>query len=160
MESAIRLPPRHGRPPLVSTRGRVEQVTQTAPVGLQRSLLTLAARLPGVLLGPSALCVPGTCAYLLSPALARGPAEVFLDGTEFGHAHPFYDGSQHLVLPPALADEVVATGWGVHAEPDGSVLVYGPLDDEQLQTVWQLVLAAYHRAASGPLEDADREGTP
>jgi hypothetical protein len=128
-------------------------------VGLQRALLTLAAQLPGVILGPTALCVPGTCAYLLSPALARGPADAFMDGTEFGHAHPLYDGSQHLVLPTALAEEVVQTGWGTHAEPDGSVLVYGPLDEEQLQTVWQLVLAAYHRAASGPPEDAEREGT-
>ncbi len=124
-------------------------MTQCAPPELQDVLLELAAALPGVRIGPSNICTPGSRGCQLAPAVATGPAQAFFSGTEFGHVHPSYDGSLHLILPVRLAERVVAAGWGTAAEPDGSVLVYGPRNEAELETVWQLLLAAYRQAAPG-----------
>ncbi|MFE4605151.1 luciferase family protein [Kitasatospora indigofera] len=139
-------PKRSGHPPLVSTDLPVEQLTQSAPVPLQERLRLAFAGLPGVQLGPSFVCVPGTRAGHLAPTVAHGPLEAFLAGTEFGHLHPPYDGSVHLMLPGPVAGRVVADGWGEPAQPPGSVLVYGPRDDEEAETVRELVLASYRFA--------------
>ncbi len=144
---------------MTSTDGRVEQITQTAPGRLQRTLLAMVGALPGVTVGPSAVCVAGSRGCHLDPTVAVGPPRAFFAGTEFAHLHPQYDGSVHLMLPTEVAEHVIATGWGVSAEPRVSVLVYGPLDDNELVTVWLLVLAAYRQAAPG-LIPGTAEGTP
>jgi hypothetical protein len=160
------IPARIGRAPLVSTRGRVEQITQSAPLELQQILLELAGALPGVRIGPSHICVAGSRACHLAPTIAVGPARAFFSGTEFGHMHPLYDGSLHLNLPDRLAGRVLAAGWGACAEPGASVLVYGPRDDDELDIVWQLLLAAYRHGAparatgEGTLHDADPDPQP
>lgn len=153
------VPIRSRRQPLTSTRGRIEQITQPAPPHLQRLLLDMAAALPGVTIGPSSVCVPGSRGCHLDPTLVNGPAKAFFAGAEFGHLHPAYDGSVHLRLPADLAGRVVRSGWGVSTDPEGSVLVYGPQDDAELVTVWLLLLAAYRQAASGRPRVAAREGS-
>ena len=144
------LPRRAGSAPLVSTTPPVEQITQPVPVELQRSLCRRLAALPGVDIRPSYVCFPGSRAGHLAPTLAHGPVQAFLAGTEFAHLHPEYDGSLHLVLPPVLAEEVVAAGLGVPAEPRGSLLLYGPQDESQTETVWLLLQAAYRYACTAP----------
>ncbi|WP_051945033.1 luciferase domain-containing protein [Streptacidiphilus rugosus] len=154
----LHLPQREGRPPLVSTRGRVEQITQSAPADLQRVLLQMAAALPGVRIGPSLVCLPGTRACHLSHSLAAGPAQAFFAGTEFGHLHPVYDGSLHLMLPAPVAEQVIATGWGAASEPEGSVLVFAPRDEAEVEIVWQLLLTAYRHAASAQTRRPGHDG--
>jgi hypothetical protein len=153
------VPIRSRRKPLTSTRGRIEQITQPAPPHLQKLLLDMAAALPGVTIGPSSVCVPGSRGCHLDPMLVSGPTQAFFAGAEFGHLHPAYDGSVHLRLPPDLAGRVVGSGWGVATDPSGSVLVYGPQDDTELVTVWLLLLAAYRHAASGRPRVLAREGS-
>ncbi|MCU7822162.1 luciferase family protein [Kitasatospora sp. DSM 101779] len=140
------LPVRTGPRPLVSVEPPVEQITQCGPAPLRAALEQLLGALPGVRLGPSFDCVPGSAAGHVSPTLAHGPAEAFLAVTEFGHLHPPYDGSLHLMLPPALAAEVVGSGWGTPGAPTGSVLVYGPRDEREAEVARQLLLASYHWA--------------
>ncbi|MEY9870865.1 hypothetical protein ABH931_000319 [Streptacidiphilus sp. MAP12-33] len=142
------MPPRRGRPPLVSVKERAEQLTQAPSPELQQRLLDQAAALRGVRIGPSYVCVPGSRAYHLSPTLAHGPVQAFFAGTEFGHLHPPYDGSLHLMLPPETAEQVCEAGWGVSCAPAGSVLVFGPRDEDELHTVW-LLLQTAHRRATG-----------
>jgi len=153
------IPLRIGHAPRVSTSGRIEQVTQCSPVPLQQLLLEMVAALPGVRIGPTGSCVPGSRGCRLVPALALGPARAFLLDTEFGHLHPVYDGSLHLRLPSPLAGRAVAAGWAVAAEPAGSLLVYGPRDESELDVAWQLLLAAYRQAAPGRAPAAP-EGDP
>ena len=73
--------------------------------------------------------------------------EVIARGREFAHIHP--DGSLHLSLPPERAREAVEKGW---AEPhpiasyigiDGMVMLYTPLDQEELEVVFQLIVESY-----------------
>jgi hypothetical protein len=140
------LPPRPGRPPVVAGSGPSEQLTQVAPVRSQESLLLIGSTLPGVEVRPSIGCVRGSRAWHLSPTMAHGPARSFLCGTEFGHLHPSYDGSVHLVLPPDLVQELTAARWGI---PSGhAVLIYGPRDEEETEFIGSLLRVA-HREAAG-----------
>ncbi|MEW2290768.1 luciferase family protein [Streptomyces sp. NPDC047841] len=137
------LPLRRGAAPLVVTGDPVEQLTDPAPAALRQRLVDAVAALDGVRTGPSYVCVRGTCAFHLAPVLAHGPAEAFLAGSEFGHVHPPYDGSVHLMLPGRWARWAVAAGWGVTVVPRGSLLVYGPRDDEETAVVELLMTQAY-----------------
>lgn len=69
-------------------------------------------------------------------------------GREFAHIHP--DGSLHVALPPERAREAVSKGW---AEPhplaqylgnEGMVMLYTPLDKEELDVVFGLILDSYN----------------
>lgn len=148
---AIRVPRRRGEPPLVSAAPH-EQVTQTAPPQLQERLYELAAALPEVEVGQSFDAVAGSRAFHLPPLRARGPAEAFLQGTEFAHLHPGYDGSMHLALPPRLRQAVLDAGWGQVNPDSGTLLVYGPRDDQELDVVWTLLRSAYRYALEGSAE--------
>jgi len=135
-----------------------QQLSQNATADLQEQLFMRIATLDGVVVGPSHVSVPGARAFHLDPKRARGPLEAFMVGTEFAHLHPAYDGSLHLVLPEPQAREVIAKGWGEFhplveqgVMPPTNVMVYGPRDEAELESVISIVLAA-HANASG---DAD-----
>ena len=137
------------------------QLTQLASVALQEALFERCARLPGVLVGRSHVSVPGARAFHLDGEHAGGQREAFMAGTEFAHLHPSYDGSLHLVLPEADAREVIARGWGEFhplveqgVMPPINVMIYGPRDEDELETVWQIVQAS-HANATGVATQVD-----
>jgi phospholipase/carboxylesterase len=104
------LEPRRGDPPLTTRPSRQQpfphqQLTQTAPIGLQDELFARVLTLPGVSTGDSCVSVPGARAFILDPALAAGPAAAFQCETEFAHLHPPGDGSLHIALPPVWVPE-------------------------------------------------------
>jgi phospholipase/carboxylesterase len=73
---------------------------------------------------------------------------------EFAHLHPTYDGSLHVALPPAQAADAIGKGWalahplaGVRLTP-GMVLVYGPRDEAELDTV-AAIIETSHAYAQG-----------
>ena len=118
-------------------------------------LFARATALAGTRTGPSRISVPGARGLTLEhPA---GPAAAFLvpEVAEYAHVHPTYDGSLHLALPVAQAADLVAKGWGAPHPwagtrlTPGFVMVFGPRDAEELETVAG-VLAASHRYASTP----------
>lgn len=151
-----KLPVRRGKRPEVSVTTPQQQESQNAPASLQKELFAQLEKLEGVTTAPSAISVPGARAFVLGPAAARGPADAFIVPAvgEFAHLHPEYDGSLHLVLPIPLAHDALAKGWAV-AHPlgglrltPGMVMIYGPRDDEELETVVGIVRAS-HEFASG-----------
>jgi hypothetical protein len=144
------IPDRKGDPPVVSGPFPHEQVTQTAPTHLQERVLQLAAGLAGVEIAPSYTDVDGTRAFHLAPALARGPREAFLAATEFAHIHPVYDGSLHLALPPDYARALEKAGWGERHPETGSLLLFGPRDEEEAELVCRLVRVSYRYALGDP----------
>ena len=93
-----------------------QQLTQTAPIGLQEELFVRVQTLPGVSTGDSCVSVPGAAgASILDPALAAGPAAAFQCATESAHLHPPGHGSLHIALPPLdLYQAVQAAGWATH----------------------------------------------
>jgi phospholipase/carboxylesterase len=153
------LPRRRGEAPKTDHAMPHQQNSQNAAPELQEELFRRISALNGVDAGPSHVSVPGARAFHLDPEHAGGPPEAFMVGTEFAHLHPPYDGSLHLVLSEAQARDVIARGWGeLHplAEqgvmPPTTLMVYGPRDAEELETVMAIVSASYANAAGDRAE--------
>jgi phospholipase/carboxylesterase len=149
------LPKRTGARPSVSSTIPQEQHTDNAPAELQERLYARIAALPGVTSRQSAISVPGARGFMLDPP-RLGPDDAFLvpAAGEFAHLHPGYDGSLHVALPPALATDLIAKGWGV-AHPlagvrltPGMVMLFGPRDAGEL-AVTGGVVATSHAWAAG-----------
>lgn len=109
--------------------------------------------LPGVTPGRSGVSVPQTRALHLDPTFALGPRTAFMAGYEFAHLHGASDGSLHAHLPGEVADEAIQAGWAeLHPLarrgilPSNTVMIYGPRDDAELETVWGLVKTSYNFA--------------
>lgn len=147
------LPLRAGHRPQVSWTIPQEQRSDNAPRELQEKLLSRISTLAGVSSRQSAISVPGATGLMLGPAPAATSDGFLVPSVgEFAHQHPAHDGSLHVALPPVLAAEAVAKGWAV-AHPlagvrlaSGMVLVYGPRDDSELETVAAIVQTSHHYA--------------
>lgn len=151
------LPERAGTRPAVSDRIPQEQQSDNAPLELQEQVFARVSALPGVTIRPSAISVAGARGFMLT-GNDRGPDDAFLvlSAREFAHVHPGYDGSMHLALPVTLAADVIGKGWGV-AHPlagvrltPGMVMLFGPRDEAELETVVGIVSTS-HSWASGQL---------
>ena len=148
------LPVRQGQRPAVSSGLPQEQRSDTAPAELQDETFRRIAALPGVSTRQSAISVPGARGFMLAPP-RLGPLDAFIvpSAGEFAHVHPGYDGSLHVALPFALATDVVTKGWGV-AHPlagvrltPGMVMLFGPRDAAELETVVGIVTTSHTWAA-------------
>jgi phospholipase/carboxylesterase len=151
------LPERTGPFPSTSTNTPQEQLTQQSMPHLQEELFARVSKLDGVGTRDSAISVPGARAFVVRKP--GGPEDAFLvpQVGEFAHLHPSYDGSLHLALPPKLAADLLAKGWGV-AHPlaglrvtPGMVMVFGPRDPDELEVVAGIV-ATSHAWATGALD--------
>jgi hypothetical protein len=145
---------RAGARPRTTRTNPHTQLDQNAPAALQEKLFALARGLPGVVVGPSHVSVPGARAFHL-PACAHPAEDGFMLEREFAHLHPPSDGSLHVSLPPDIVDVVIANGWaeyhplaGKHGLPRNIVMVYGPRDEAELEIVGALVRASHGRACS------------
>lgn len=143
---SLGLPTRAGEPPRTGPEIPHEQLDQTAPVELQQELWRRMSALEGVRTGRSGVSVPQTRALHLDPALALGPPEAFLVGEEFAHLHGPADGSLHAALPSDIAAQAIESGWAeLHPFarrgmlPATTIMIYGPRDDAELETVWAFV---------------------
>lgn len=156
----LQLPNRPGLRPVTThpTNDRPfphKQVSQIAPPELQEALFERASELPGVVVGDSLVSVPGARAFHLQPETARGPRDAFQRGREFAHIHPPDDGSLHLTLPPAVYEEVLGKGWGEPHPISGTMMLFGPRDEAELELVWQILLESY-RFATGATGSGNR----
>jgi len=151
------LPVRAGERPDVSSGIPQEQRSDIAPLALQEQLFARIAGLPRVTTRQSTISVPGARGFMLAPP-RLGPVDAFIvpSAGEFAHVHPGHDGSLHLALPPALAADVVAKGWGV-AHPlagvrltPGMVMLFGPRDAAELETVVGVVTTSHAWASGQP----------
>ena len=150
------LPSRSGERPQTSRAMPQQQSSQTAPIGLQEELFERAIALPGVSTGPSGVSVPGARAFMLDEGAATGPDDaLFMVGREFAHVHPPYDGSLPLILPVEVAKLAIDKGWGephpmaqlIGGGSSTALMVYGPRDESEVETVWQILQASYAFAA-------------
>lgn len=153
------LPERRGPRPEVSWTIPQQQESQNAPADLQERLFEQVRGLAGVDVGPSHISVPGARGFTLREGSSDERAYLVPQVAEFAHLHPGHDGSLHLALPPDLAADVSAKGWGrphmwagTRLSP-GFMLVHGPRDDDELATVLGIVTAS-HAYAAGALVPA------
>jgi len=115
--------------------------------------------LPYVQNRPTVISVPGARALWLREDLPLAHPEVIARGREFAHIHP--DGSLHVSLPPERAREAVEKSW---AEPhplaqyldiEGMVMLYTPLDMDELDVVFELILDSYNFVTGRDLSPED-----
>jgi phospholipase/carboxylesterase len=115
--------------------------------------------LPDVQNRPTVISVPGARALWLREDLPLAHPEVIARGREFAHIHP--DGSLHVALPPERARKAVSEGW---AEPhplaqylgnEGMVMLYTPLDMDELDVVFGLTLDSYNFVTGRSLQPKD-----
>jgi hypothetical protein len=143
---AATLPPRSGERPKTATSMPHQQLDQTTPASLQEELWRRMSELEGVTTGSSGVSLPETRALHLDPQIAHGPGDAFMVGTEFAHLHGARDGSLHLMLPAEAASEAIDKGWAEPhplalrgIAPPTLLMLYGPRDALELETVWQLI---------------------
>lgn len=141
---------REGPRPSTTPTNPHTQVTQNAPRFLQERVFTFASSLQDVVVGPSAVSVPGARAFHLPSCDGAHGRTSFLVEHEFAHIHPPNDGSLHATLPPDLVDAVIANGWaerhplaGKYGLPGNIVMVFGPRDEPEVEIVNDLVYASW-----------------
>lgn len=138
-----------------------QQLDQLAPEQFQEVLFQRAASLPHVWVGRSLVSLPESRAFHLDADAADGPPAAFQRKTEFAHIHTDNDGSLHLTLPPGLYEEVLATGWGEPHPVSGTMMLFGPRDDEEVEVAWVILQASWRWAATGrALPPADHPTVP
>ncbi len=150
MKHVLKLPRRAGPKPRTTFTNPHQQVDQNASLAMQEALFERAQTLPGVMVRPSQISVKGARGFWLPVELAVGPPDAFMIGEEFAHLHPPYDGSLHMRLPFGAIEEVLLKGWGeLHpSAPEGfapgkTVMVFGPRDEAELASVWQILQQSY-----------------
>lgn len=116
---------------------------------ISTALLTHIARIPGVEVRNTVISLPGALGFWLTDDVVLAKPYAIVGGREFAHVHP--DGSLHASLPPALAVKAVEAGWAVHhpwADKrkgwEGFVMIYTPVNEEELKIVLQLIVASYN----------------
>jgi phospholipase/carboxylesterase len=119
---------------------------------MHAALMTRVFALPDIEERPGTVADPRESAIWLRDDLPAGPADAFLGNREIGHFHP-WDRSLRIALPPELTEAAVAAGWAeVHPvakagmAPGHLVMLYGPRDEDEVEVLFQLVLAAEGRA--------------
>ncbi|AOD24645.1 hypothetical protein IM25_23040 (plasmid) [Rhodococcus sp. p52] len=160
--SALNVPARRGPRPKATTTNPHVQLDQNAPVELQDRLRDHALALPGVSRGTSQVSVPGTIAFFLD-APVNPPTLPDVLGGEWGHIHPHSDGSLHLNVPTALAEQLIAAGWAEYHclvapgfIPPMVVMLYGPRDDEEFAVCTAIVEEAYLAAGGSGTDQHGR----
>lgn len=135
-----------------------QQLDQNAPTVMQEALFQRAIELPGITVGRSLVSLPDARAFHLDPELAQGPRPAFQRGTEFAHIHADYDGSLHLTLPPDLYNRVLEAGWGQPHPISGTMMLFGPRNEDELEVVWGIVRESYRYATNDVLVGSEGDG--
>lgn len=127
-----------------------EQLDQNPPTEIYLQLKNEAFDFPLIEKRPSIISVPGTEALWLTEKSEHHCAEAFMQGNEFAHIHPPYDGSMHMMLPESQVAEVIEQGWGeIHPlvqtgdMPPTLLMVYGPRDLNELNVITGLLQSSY-----------------
>lgn len=133
------------------------QIGVQAVPELSEELLRRVGKLPGVILGPTRVSLPGAVGFQLNRNTEIARPDVIVGGREFAHLHP--DGSLHASLSPILANEAIQKGWAV-AHPwadqregwEGFVMIYSPTTQVELNVVSQLIEQSYRFVTFGTVE--------
>src|SRR5215218_9492652 len=156
------LPRRAGPPPRTTSWAPHVQLDQLAPPAMHAALMARVFALPGVEERPGTVADLRERAIWLRDDLPAGPADGFLGNREIGHCHP-WDHSLHIALPPELAEAAVAAGWAeghpvakAGVAPGHLVMLYVSRDEDEVEVLFQLILAAVRRA--GGVTPTTREG--
>ena len=153
--SAFDIPKRTGDGPKTTNSMPHSQLDQNTSKEMVDKLAEWAFSLKAVEEHPSAISLPGARALWLRHGYDIADRAALIIKREFAHIHPLPDGSMHMMLPENIAKRVIESGWGeyhplVHSgnAPPTLLMVFGPRNDEELETLKKIVRESY-RFASG-----------
>ena len=138
---------KHARP--VTYNGMPHAQIDVVPLPeIQAELFRLCFSLPNVTNRPTVISIPGARALWLDDDIPLAHPEYIARGREFAHIHP--DGSLHASLNPERAREAIGSGWAEphpiaqHTGWEGMVMLYTPLDMDELAVIFELVVDSYN----------------
>jgi len=154
------LPQRKLDPPKTTSGVPHVQLGVKVVEAVNTALLQRVSTLPGVIVQPTAVSLPGATGFWLSEDLSLAHPEVIVGGREFAHVHP--DGSLHASLPPNRAIEAVQSGWAVR-HPwasrrkgwEGFVMLYTPQSMNELEVTFRLIVDSYNFVTGNSVRAAD-----
>jgi hypothetical protein len=157
MITELEMPPRAGERPRATTSIPHSQLDQQPENASELdAILAVATTWPHVDLQPSGIAVEGSRALILTPDACNGPAEAFMVGREFCHAHAGGDFSLHATLPLPLAEAAQRGGWAephylvrTGQAPPTVVMLFAPREETERQVILRLVRASYEFALGG-----------
>ncbi len=149
----LKIPQREGERPQTTSTNPHEQLTQNPSAEWHERFKAKLFCFDEISRRPSIISVPGAEALWLNENQACNCANGFMIGREFAHVHPAYDGSLHMALSEADFQHVIDQQWGEQhplagrgAIPHSIALVYGPRNDEEIDTVLSIVQASLDNA--------------
>ena len=146
---AISLPDRQGN--RRETTGNVPHIQlDSEPIAeVNEELRRRVLQLPSVEDRESVISLPGATGLWLSDELSLEREDVMNGSREFAHIHP--DGSLHVWLPVASAQEVDRAKWGeLHpwvGRPDfwdGVAMIYTPENSDDIDIAIQIIVDSYN----------------
>jgi hypothetical protein len=153
------LPTRRGPRPRTTPWAPHIQKDQLAPPQWQDELKRRVFALPDVEERDGTVAHPAERAIWLRDEVPVADPDLFLGNREIGHFHP-WDGSLHIVLPPALAEAAVDAGWAeVHPValaghvPTNRVMLYGPRNEDEVEVLLSLIAEAVRGAGGRAASD-------
>lgn len=146
----LTIPPREGPRPKTTPCAPHAQISQNPDARFHRAFKDRAFDFPFVTRRPSMISVPGAEALCLEHGHGRGCRKAFMIGNEFAHVHPPQDGSLHMMLPEEAVPQIVDLGWAephpmaaAGMIPSTAVMVYGPRNEVEIETVLELLRLSY-----------------
>jgi len=133
------------------TSGSVPHVQRDAvPIAeLDEELRRRIFSLPGIVNEQSDRSLPGARGLAFANPASLARSDVIAGSSEFGHVHP--DGSMHVWVPVATAQQVHNNGWGeLHPWVErggfwpGVVMVFTPETAQELEIAVAVVVDAYN----------------
>ena len=149
MAGDFTLPRRMGEHPQAGDKVPQLQETQKSPRDVYDKLAAWAfSALADVREEPTRISVPTTRALWLDDSAAIVHDDAFMPppgGREFAHLHA--DGSMHLHVDAAVAQEVYDKGWGrAHPLDPRSCMAYAARDEGEIEVIKRVIIESYRYA--------------
>ncbi len=150
----LNLSNREDSAPLTTSTSPHKQLSQNGAYHIHHQLMLWTNTIRLIEIKPSIISKSGATGLFLSENVKTVNPHAVIH-REFGHIHPYPDGSLHLFLPMTDAKEIVLKGWGEYHPlafrkevPSNFIMLYSPRSEGELSLVKEIVLRSYSFAAA------------
>ena len=150
----LELSDREDSAPLTTATSPHKQLSQNGNYHMHHKLMLWTNTMSFVEIKPSIISKSGATGLFVSDKVKLINPHAVIE-REFGHIHPYPDGSLHLFLPMTDAKEIVLKGWGefhplafIKEVPSNFIMLYSPRSEDELSLIKDIVLRSYSFAAT------------
>ena len=145
-------PKREGKPPTTSeapknTNIAHQQLNQNGRNPFWSAIVTEVQSWSHIVQKHSEVSVKGAVGFFIDPKFASSNTEKFMRSTEFGHLHPIYDGSMHIIVPTKVQKGLLKANWAeLHPRDDKIIMLYAPRTKKEYVLVINVLKIAYQNS--------------